>query len=576
MKRLQLFIFLVLTSMMSLAQNYECAADEVHKQLLLEDKLYAQLVEKYNKEWSKFVKNKQSTKISASDSEEIIYEIPVVFHIIHTGQTIGKPENPSEQVLVDLIKEINQKFSATWPAYPSVSEGGVNIPIQFKLAQRDPECQPTNGIIRVDGSNLQGYLENGLVYNDDLELKSLSRWPNTEYMNVWIVTNIVGSSASGGNIGGYSTLPGSSSIKDGIVLKCNQLGALTHEVGHFLGLRHTFQGSTETECPVNDDCTVDGDMVCDTDPHLLLPGCPTSVNNCTGNSLVPVVHNIMNYGSCRNRFSIGQKERMLYMLLNERNSLLYSYGAAPIGEEINISLPKAAACVPLGITGNNSTNMGIVNVNLADLNVSSNGYIGDGTYYVDHTIPSCLKVTQYANLKISESYEISVRNGSLYKENVRAWIDFNNDGFFDSTEVIMTSMGTEQYQTHKATFQVPSTATVNTSLRMRVASDFFNLSIPEPCGELSFGQIEDYIVFITDNLETNESSELHLYPNPVSDILNLSEKLEDIEIYAIDRRRVMTFNSSEQINVDNLAVGVYIIKGKNVLGKSVQATFIKN
>ncbi|HLV45829.1 MAG TPA: hypothetical protein VKY32_02195, partial [Flavobacterium sp.] len=204
------------------AQDNWCVTDEVHAQMLLEDENYARLIEHQNKEWAEFAKNNQRTITSTTTSEDEIYEIPVVFHIVHTGQEIGAPENPSEQVIVDLVEELNQKFSATWPAFPGVSEGGVDVPIQFKLAQRDPDCQPTNGINRVDGSFLPSYIEFGVARpgnpgTQDIILKGVSRWTNTDYLNIWIVTKITGNAVNGNGVAGYATYPGASSGVDGVV-----------------------------------------------------------------------------------------------------------------------------------------------------------------------------------------------------------------------------------------------------------------------------------------------------------------------------------------------------------------------
>lgn len=589
MKISKLFFLLALIPAVSFAQEHWCGTDEVHEKMLLEDENYARLIEHQNKEWSEFAKNNQRTITSTTASEDEIYEIPVVFHIVHTGQPVGDPENPSEQVIVDLVEELNQKFSATWPAFPGETEGGVSVPIQFKLAQRDPDCQPTNGINRIDGSFLPSYIEFGVRHSSgsqgtqDIILKGVSRWTNTDYLNIWIVTKITGNTVNGSGVAGYATYPGASSGIDGVVLRHDQLSwAITHEVGHYLGLRHTFQGGTATECPQNNDCTIDGDMVCDTAPHMLWSGCYTDINTCTGNSSIPVVYNIMNYSSCKNRFTDGQRERMLYMLLNERTSLLTSYGAIPVETEIDVvDVPIPASCEPLGIVyeGNNKM-IGTFQVKLANLNIRSSNFNTDNQYYYDFTDHMCINSENVAYMMIDESYTLTVMTSPLsnYTTNVRGWIDFNNDGFFDNEELVMTSYGENvSYGNHSVSFIVPSSATVNTSLRMRISTDFHESPEPQPCGMIEYGQVEDYTVYISPNasLQDIKQVKLELYPNPTSDMLNLSEKVNNIEIYAIDGRKVMSFESAEQINVSSLSSGTYIIKAKNSANKKAQGTFIK-
>lgn len=588
MKISKLLFLLALIPAVTFAQEHWCGTDELHEKMLFEDENYARLIEHQNKEWAEFVKNNQKKTTSTTTTEDEIYEIPVVFHIIHTGQPVGNPENPSEQVIIDLVEELNQKFSATWSLYPSETEGGVSVPIQFKLAQRDPNCQPTNGINRVDGSFLPSYSEYGVARpgnpgTQDIILKGVSRWTNTDYLNIWIVTKITGNTDNGSGVAGYATYPGASSGVDGIVLRYDQLSwAITHEAGHYLGLRHTFQGGTATDCPQNNDCIVDGDMVCDTDPHLLLSGCQTGYNECTGGSLIPVAYNIMNYTSCPNRFTHGQKERMLFMLLNERASLLTSYGAIPVETEIDVvDVPIPASCEPLGIVYEGHNKMiGTTKVELANLNIRSTTFNANNQYYFDFTDYICINSENVAYLMIDESYTLTVITSALSSSttNVRGWIDFNNDGFFDNEELVIISDGENvSYGYHSVSFIVPSSATVNTSLRMRISTDFHESPEPQPCGMIEYGQVEDYTVYISPNvsLQDIEIVKLELYPNPATDVLNFSEKLDNIEVYAMDGSKIMTVSSSEKIDVAHLAKGTYLIKAKNASGKNTQGTFIK-
>ncbi|KAN0059935.1 hypothetical protein ACQY0O_007908 [Thecaphora frezii] len=115
---------------------------------------------------------------------------------------------------------------------------------------------------------------------------------------------------------GYATFPWSYTSapkNDGVVIQWNtypggsltgyNLGrTLTHEVGHWLGLYHVFQGG----------CTSPGDMVDDTPPQsTLTSGCPTSQDSCAGGG-VDSIHNFMDYSSdaCMTSFTTGQATRM--------------------------------------------------------------------------------------------------------------------------------------------------------------------------------------------------------------------------------------------------------------------------
>jgi len=507
---LPFFFFCLLSGLnQKVHAQLSCGTDEIHRRLLQSNPAYKKTIELQNARWAQYVKVKTARANRPAGTKDDLYEIPVVIHVIHTGQDLGSVYNPSDATLYALIDELNQKYAATWPSYPGVGNGGVNIPIRFKLAQRTPDCQPTNGINRVNGSSLPGYSQFGVAFpgsnlgTPDITVKSLSIWPNTAYLNVWIVTNIQGTSPGGGGIAGYATPPvGWPPNQDGIVLDADYTNSsLTHETGHYFGLWHTFSGSNDaTTCPPNNDCNTDGDLVCDTDPHALVFGCPTGTNPCTGMSYEPVVYNIMNYSSCRNRFTDGQADRMIFTLENFRSSLLTSLGGLQLGTDIVIPSP-VASCVPIGTHDpDNLADIGPRTVMLADMQVITLGYTGDNNqYYIDNTIPNCLQNQLVAHLNSGIAYTITVTTGP-HSENVRGWIDFNNDGTFQSTELILSSNGTTSFQTHTATFTVPTNGVAScTSLRMRIMSDFAEGNPPpQPCSSLQWGQAEDFIVIIQD------------------------------------------------------------------------------
>ena len=69
--------------------------------------------------------------------------------------------------------------------------------IQFAIAQRDANCNPTNGINRVNGSSIANYTSGGVgletsLGTNEINVKSLIRWPATQYYNIWEVNKIDG------------------------------------------------------------------------------------------------------------------------------------------------------------------------------------------------------------------------------------------------------------------------------------------------------------------------------------------------------------------------------------------------
>lgn len=229
--------------------------------------------------------------------------IPVVVHVIHNGGT----ENISDaqiQSQMDVLNEDFRKMSGT-----NGDGNGIDSEIEFCLAKITPDGKCTNGIVRI-----QSTFTNHQTYQRSM-LKNLSYWDNIRYLNMYVVKSINGSS---GTLG-YSSFPGGPPDEDGIVVRHNYFGrtgtasaslgrTTTHEISHWFGLYHTFNGG----CGV--DTCADGDYVCDTPPAANPNfGCPT-INSCT-NDVPDVNDQIQNYldysdDACKNMFTAGQSIRM--------------------------------------------------------------------------------------------------------------------------------------------------------------------------------------------------------------------------------------------------------------------------
>jgi len=149
--------------------------------------------------------------------------------------------------------------------------------------------------------------------------------------------------------------------------------------------------------------------------------------------------------------------------------------------------PMAASCTP--ITTNYCCSAGITRVQLNTINnITPNGTEG----YRDFTC------TNSTTLTIGISYPITITTGPTSNENVKAWIDYNNNGVFDPvTELVLTSLNI--LNIHTGNVIPPGNAVINTPLRMRVGSDRSINPVPAPCTNVLNGQFEDYTVTILQN-----------------------------------------------------------------------------
>jgi PKD repeat protein len=256
-----------------------------------------------------FIKNYQSNRYNSKN-----YIIPVVFHIIHNNG----PENISDQRIHDQIRRLNEDFNGyskdtadVVPAFKSII-GDANF--QFVLAQKDPQGNPTTGINRYQQATPSGGF-------DDSDMVTGRQWDRSKYLNIYSVDQF-----GFGGAAAYTYYPsnwwpgaGGDAIFSLYTYISGNNGTLTHEVGHWFNLPHTWGDSNEPEESSN--CNYD-DGVDDT-PNTIgqYGGCDVEAVTCGS---LDNVQNYMNYSSCDKMFTIGQVERMVAALessIASRNNL---------------------------------------------------------------------------------------------------------------------------------------------------------------------------------------------------------------------------------------------------------------
>lgn len=297
-----------------------CGQKTLTDKLLRENPQLRQYHEKVEKQLQDYHIAVRSGKAKVQRTTAIV-TLPVVVHVIHNNSV----ENISNTQILTGIQHLNEAFANTGYYDPA---DGVNTQIQFCLAQRDPNGNATTGITR----DVSPYTAmNGPdYYSDDQNIKNINRWNPSCYINIWLVRSIPGS------VAGYAYLPSAHGMNmDGIVMEAFYFGSSNstsvvtiHEMGHYLGLYHTFEGSCK-----NDDCTKDGDKVCDTPPDqsTASTNCATGMNSCSTDNLSgftsdvsDLIEDYMDYGNfnCMKVFTQGQADRMNWHITHVRSSLL--------------------------------------------------------------------------------------------------------------------------------------------------------------------------------------------------------------------------------------------------------------
>ncbi|MBP9082912.1 MAG: PKD domain-containing protein [Bacteroidia bacterium] len=316
MKKLLLAVFLLTAAFTTVnAQQYRpCDTDEMVKKAKLQDPGYEQRMAQLQQQTLQFIQQQGNQKTSGT----ILYTIPVVFHVIHNYGS----ENISKAQIEDAVDILNKSFQKLYadsviiaPAFQSII---ADVQVQFRLAQLDPNGNCTDGITRTVSSQ---------TYDADDGVKALIGWPNENYFNIWVVANIASGAA------GYAYFPGISGAIDGVVIRSDYVGSigtsngsnysarsLTHEVGHYLNLAHTWGGTNNPGLPQN--CS-DDDFVTDTPNTIGVANFSCDLTQVTCGTL-DNVQNYMDYASCHYMFTEGQKARMHGALNNnasDRNNL---------------------------------------------------------------------------------------------------------------------------------------------------------------------------------------------------------------------------------------------------------------
>jgi hypothetical protein len=334
-----IFLFFIFIS----ADAQRCALGVMAKpELQKRHENFQKILEQYNGN------NRSNLRI-----QEGIIKIPVVVHVIHNklDKIIGGTGNTniSDHQIFSQIKVLNEDFRRQIGTLGyNELKVGTDMEIEFFLAQVDPNGTPSSGITRnyINKSNFN-------IFNDLNLVSNLSYWDSNKYLNIWVMD-------FSGLYLGYGEFPGAAvdgleladapERTDGVFVDHEAFGrqigtatgsiygygrTLTHEIGHWLGLLHTWG---DARC---------GDDYCYDTPVAERENdsetCRTVFSRCSGVATRNMIENYMDYtpDSCMNVFTIDQKKRVrdvLELSPRRRRMVLNSEFLLPSNEFVDLKI----------------------------------------------------------------------------------------------------------------------------------------------------------------------------------------------------------------------------------------------
>lgn len=350
MKNLALGFGFVLTSVFAFSQDFhKCGT---HDRIVNYDAQHPGYLQSVDDAFSR-------AKQHQSQDRSTVYIIPVVVHIVYNTPE----ENLADSVIFNQIQTLNEDYrrlnadtSNTRDTFNTIVGDAY---IEFQLAMFDPAGNPTTGITRTY-TDVTSFLGSGTLPADGVKSSStdgVDPWDQSRYLNIWVCDmSLFGSPF----VLGYATPPAdlphwpagsTDGLSDGVVIQYEAFGSnnpnpldlgtgpldvygrtATHEIGHYLGLRHIWGDG---------DCTEE-DGVDDT-PNAAAESnqdCNFSSNTCVDNigllgDLPDMVENYMDYSaeSCQNSFTQGQVDMMRNILEVYRYDLINGNPAIGFEEE---------------------------------------------------------------------------------------------------------------------------------------------------------------------------------------------------------------------------------------------------
>ena len=296
-----------------------------------------------------------------SSEKATVYKIPVVFHVLHNNGI----ENISDEQIFNALTILNRDYRLLNADANNVQSEFAGMPadieVEFLLATKAPNGACFKGITRTknaisyDGSDEGNQVDAIKAGNDVFQ----GNWPGNKYLNIFICAEIGGAAGKTTKPSGWSA----NQMTNGIWVLHNYVGSigtsspytsrtLTHEVGHWLNLDHTWGGNNNPGNTTS--CTTD-DNVQDTPNCIGVTSCALNSNTCNSDdaywlgitgvtTMKDNVENYMDYSYCSKMFTLGQKTRMRTALQSNstgRANVVSTANLTAVGAGITPYLCKA-------------------------------------------------------------------------------------------------------------------------------------------------------------------------------------------------------------------------------------------
>ena len=576
-----------------------------------------------------------ANRVSASP----VRTIPVVVHVINRGEAVGTGTNISNTQVISQITTLNNDYrKKSGTSGYNTNPVGADANIEFALAVRDPNGNPTNGIDRI--SYDKEFWQEADIEND---LKPNTIWDPTKYFNLWVVN--FGGDLDG--VLGYAQFPVGSTLggldetglasTDGVIIGYKFFGNLdyndgsfnldstygygrtaTHEIGHWLGLRHIWGDDTCGE-----------DYVADTPVHEDSNfGCFTHPKSNACGTADEMFENYMDYtnDTCMNIFTLNQVDRFNTVLANSvrRKELITSNALTPVSLVSNdgevVVRPSFSLCGGRPYGNFKIINRGSNNITSAVLSINDNGstytknwsgtlstnqeavlpvmFSGTGTITATLTSVNGGTDSKTSNNTSSYAYTLSTASPNYTATSVK--LDLKLDKYCSETSwELVNSSGTVLYYGGPYTdtttapavksFTFPLANNNCYSFRIHdsygdgIAPGYYKLTTNSGVvmvNQTAFNGSYDAYAFSLGTLLATEDAKkinLQIFPNPASDILNITKvsSSANYNIYNASGQLVSKGNiSNNKVNVSKLPKGIYFIEVQEK-GQSSKVKIIK-